>query len=452
MSNANRPQDASPDVAASSSSTGTPALAPGQSRVPRRSLAPDIARGMMLLFIALANVSWLLWNQPAGLTSAHPTEGSTLDQVLQMIMMIAVDHRALPMFAFLFGYGIIQFMNSRLDRGIPETTIRTMLRRRHWWLVVFGLLHAGLLFYGDVLGTYGLTALVLMWLFFRRPDITLKVWSSIGLGLILIFAVLSILGGAFVAALGPEGATGSGQGFSPTDSREATMGEPNYLVSILARLGTWAVLTPSQIIGLVVPVCILLGWLAARRRVLDNPAEHRKTLIRIAAIGIPIGWLGGVPSALAHTGMIDLPEAAGLMFFGLAQFTGIFCGIGYAAVFGLIALRWQRAENSPVILRALSAVGQRSLTFYLWQAVVLVPLLAAWGLGVGAHIGAAGALGIAVLVWLAGIVLAVWMDRTNRRGPAEWLLRRLTYGKHDALPSKVRKAPSHDNSDATLRR
>ena len=273
---------------------------------PRRSLAPDIARGMMLLFIALANVSYLLWDQPSGQTNAHPIEGTVIDQALQALMMVAVDHRALPMFAFLFGYGIVQFMNSRLDRGIPETTIRRMLRRRHWWLLVFGLVHAGLLFYGDVLGTYALTALVLVWLFFRRQDITLKIWSSIGLSLIGIYAVLSIIGGVFAAAY-PQEAPDPEVTFSVADTRDAAVGETNYLTSILARLGAWAVLTPFQIVGLVTPICILLGFLAARRRLLDNPAEHRKTLIRIAAIGIPVGWLGGAPGALAHTGIIDLP-------------------------------------------------------------------------------------------------------------------------------------------------
>lgn len=396
---------------------------------PRRSLAPDIARGMMLLFIALANVSYLLWDQPAGQTTAHPTDGTALDQALQVLMMITVDHRALPMFAFLFGYGIVQFMNSRLSRGIPESSIRHMLRRRHWWLLVFGLVHAGLLFYGDVLGTYALTALALMPLLFYRKNITLWISSSIGIGLLGLFALLSIFSGVMALSSTEEG--GPPGGFSVSAAREVAVGEPNYLVSILARLGAWSALTPFQILGLVVPICIVLGWLAARRRLLENPAAHRTTLIRIAAIGIPVGWLGGVPYALTHTEVIGLPSEAGIMFFGLAQFTGLFCGIGYAAIFGLIALRWEGGRKTPVPLQALSAVGQRSMTFYLWQALILAPLMTAWGLGLGAHIGTAPALGIALLVWVTGVGVAVWLEHTGRRGPAERLLRRLTYGTDD---------------------
>ncbi|WP_084500275.1 DUF418 domain-containing protein [Brevibacterium album] len=411
--------------------------APAQPTAPRRSLAPDIARGMMLLFIALANVSFFLWDRSSGLTNAHPTEGTILDRVLQALMMIMIDHRSVPMFAFLFGYGIVQFANSRLARGIPETAVRRMLRRRHWWMLAFGLIHAGLLFYGDVLGTYALTALVLMGILFRRSDRVLLVCSSIGLCLIGLVAALGVVGGA-LAAEQPGSAAAAGGGLGVADGREAAVGESSYPVSVLARLGIWAVLTPAQIIGLAIPVCVLLGWLAARHRLLDEPARHRRTLIRIAAFGIPIGWLGGLPGALAHTGLVDpasigLPAEPGFMFFGLAVFTGIFTGIGYAALFGLIALRWQGAARTPAPLRALSATGQRSLTFYLWQSLVFAPLMAAWGLGLGAHMGTAAALGLALLVWLAGIGLAVRLDRRGRRGPAELLLRRLTYGSDDPV-------------------
>ncbi|MDO5663176.1 MAG: DUF418 domain-containing protein, partial [Brachybacterium sp.] len=390
-----------------------------------RSLAPDLARGMMLLFIALANVSWFLWGHPASLTHAHPTDGTALDRVLQALMMIVVDARSYPMFAFLFGYGMVQFMTSRLNRGIDERTVRRMLRRRHWWLLAFGAVHAALLFYGDVLGAYAITGLLLVWIFFRRRDITLLIWSGIGLVLLGGYAVTSVIGG-IVAAYMPASAVGmdaDAAAFSVGGLREAAYGAPNYLSTIGERLSTWAMITPFQVIALSIPICVLLGWVAARRRYLDDPANHRRVLVRAAAIGIPVGWLGGVPSALLHLGVIDVPEHASFMFDGLSQVTGIFGGIGYAALFGLIALRWQEREARPPVLRAISAVGQRSLTFYLWQSLLFAPLFAAWGFGLGDAVGTAGALGIAVLVWAAGIGVAVWLDRAGRRGPAEVLLR-----------------------------
>ena len=78
------------------SSASAPALAPP------RSLAPDIARGLMLALIAVANVSWYLWrsSETVGGTPHIPADGP-LDSIAQAVMTIAVDHRAMPLFVYI---------------------------------------------------------------------------------------------------------------------------------------------------------------------------------------------------------------------------------------------------------------------------------------------------------------------------------------------------------------
>ncbi|PSL57214.1 uncharacterized protein DUF418 [Saccharothrix carnea] len=49
--------------------------------------------------------------------------------------------------------------------------------------------------------------------------------------------------------------------------------------------------------------------------------------------------------------------------------------------------------------------------------------------GLGTEPGTAAASGIAVVTWLATVALADALRRADRQGPAEWLLRRLTYGR-----------------------
>ena len=150
-------------------------------------------------------------------------------------------------------------------------------------------------------------------------------------------------------------------------------------------------------------------------------------LTRVALVGIPIGWLGGVPNVLSHFGATDLPAWA---FASLGNVTGMVGALGYVALFGLFAARWQQRPSAPVL--AIAAVGKRSLTFYLLQSVVFAPLFAAWGFGIGGWIGSAAAIGIAVLVWLVSIPIAALLERRGVRGPAEVLLRRLTYGRQRA--------------------
>lgn len=88
------------------------------------------------------------------------------------------------------------------------------------------------------------------------------------------------------------------------------------------------------------------------------------------------------------------------------------------------------AQPYSPLVRGIAAVGQRSLTFYLFQSLVFAPLLSAWGLGLGQHLGTAGALLIALAVWLVSIPHAMALAFRGRRGPAEAVLRRLTYGTH----------------------
>lgn len=65
----------------------------------------------------------------------------------------------------------------------------------------------------------------------------------------------------------------------------------------------WPVNVVTQgLLSLSVPSAILIGFLVARFRVLGEPGRHLGLLRGTAAVGITVGWLGGLPLALAHVG------------------------------------------------------------------------------------------------------------------------------------------------------
>jgi uncharacterized protein len=103
-------------------------------------------------------------------------------------------------------------------------------------------------------------------------------------------------------------------------------------------------------------------------------------------------------------------------------------GMGYAALFGLLAIRLARGSGPGPATHALQACGQRSLSCYLAQSVAFVALLPAWtfGLGEDAHVWQTAL--YAVGAWLVILLVAEASARAGYRGPAELLLRRLTYG------------------------
>jgi uncharacterized protein len=379
--------------------------------LPARSLAPDLARGAMLLLIALAHAHMYLYGHPTGFRGYDLT-GGPIDRVVAALQVLMVDARALPMFAALFGYGLVQLATRQLAAGSGWPDVRRLLRRRGRWLIAFGFAHALLLFFGDILVTYGLLALILVGMVRARDRVLL--WVA-GLW-ILVFAALAMVPAWAIIT--------EGSPLLPT-------GVESPIEAVGQRLAVWAGLGPMLALDIVTP--FLLGIWAARRRLLDEPGRHRVLLARVATAGIAITILGGIPLALIDSRLwTDWTTGTAVLAYAVHSVTGIAGGLAYAALAGLLAHRFTDAPGR--VATALAACGQRSLTCYLLQSVAFVALFAPFTLGLGGRLGDAGASALAIGTWLTTVLLAEQMRRAGWRGPAEQLLRRLTYTARRTTP------------------
>src|SRR5690606_895936 len=284
-----------------------------------RSPAPDLARGMMLLLIALAHVPYFLHAAPTGAIGLHPVTGNAADRIAQVVTLTVVDGRVHTMFGFLFAYGMGQMHARQTGKGVSPTAVRRLLRRRHLWMIVVGAVHAALLWQGDIIGVYGLIGLIVVPLFLGRTDRTLKVWIGVLLGLAVAFAVLNGLSSALAAAQAES---------VLVEQQRLSIAEPDYLVSIAERLPVWISTMIGGLVSTALPVAFLMGVLAARYRILDEPGRHLVLLRRLALWGIAAGWATGAVLALQHIGVVDLGAVTALS--SLHFFAGIFTGVGYA--------------------------------------------------------------------------------------------------------------------------
>jgi len=292
-------------------SAGVPATA-----LEDRALGPDLARGLMLLCIALANSHYFL-DAPRVL-GGYPVEKSPLDQAVTWVISTFVDGRAFPLFGLLFGYGIAQVV-----RRHPERT-RRLLFRRALALIAIGWVHAIFLYIGDIVAAYGVLLVVGMWTVFWR-DRWLLVWAA-------IFFVLTALPNAFALEVAKEG---PGAAELP----------PDVLTMIVERLPWQLGIMFLGPIGFACP--FLLGLWAGRRRILERPTEHRR-LLRIVAIGgIAAGVLGAQPLALIVAGFEPLPSESDFNFASaLHVLSGTLAGAGYAAAIALLSTRVRRGAWS----------------------------------------------------------------------------------------------------------
>lgn len=365
-----------------------------------RSLTPDLARGAMLLLIALAHTRMI---HTGGHLFTKPAGGGVLDAIVQGLETLLVDGRAYPMFALLFGYGLVQITRRSRDRGLDPIGTRRLLRRRGAWLVVFGLVHVLLLYSGDILAAYGVLALLLS---------GAVSWSGPRLWTVAGACVLA--GAAFFAGL---------QFFAATVGDPQPL-SPDLLYNALIRLAGSAPLLPVSAIGAAGPV--LIGIWAGRNRVLGQPERYRPLLRRTALIGLPVAVFGAVPVTLQA---LDLwtpgSTAAAFAAAALHNVAGVPGGLAYAAIVALVARRI--GDRRGPVTTALAACGQRSMTCYLAQSVVWFVATEPLLLDLHLRLGVAAAAAVAVGTWALTVLAADALRRAGRRGPAEALLRRLVY-------------------------
>jgi uncharacterized protein len=376
--------------------------------VNKRKLTPDLARGIMLLFIALAHANQFIFSPEREITLT--------DQLTVFIRQVVIDGRAFPLFAILFGYGLHQVWKGQERKGISWKDTKKTFRCRGVWMLVIGFFHATL-FLADIIGVYGFIALLFASFFLRLSN----------RNMIIIAVFFLILVGVFAPAM-PRGF----DALTMEVTNSATIEDP--IEASMTRMFDWLFYTP--ILSHQVIPGVLMGILVARFQLIDNPQSHKRLLIKTASLGLLLSTVGGVPMALMSSLLwTSYNEVWEVTAKSLHTITGYAGGVGWTALIGLLVIKLER--NSGSFTLAIAALGQRSLSFYLFQSIVFVLLLAPYAGGLGGHIGQLASDVIAVFVWVLSIFVANFMHQRSIRGPFETFLRNRSANKNQKLDGKV---------------
>ncbi|MBB2948412.1 putative membrane protein YeiB [Actinoplanes lutulentus] len=367
-----------------------------------RSLGPDLARGFMLLFIALANTHYFL--QAGPVLGGFPRDGSGADSAVAWSLATFVDGRAFPLFGLLFGYGAARIAERQRDRG--PWGVRRLLWRRSAALIVVGLTDAVLFYVGDILAAYGVL-LLLGALMIRWTDR----WLLVTAAFFLVIGALPDDAAGLVSATPDPAMLPVDLGVVVTERVPAAL-----FVAVLGPLGF---LCPFAV-----------GLWAGRRRVLERPERFRGLLLTTAMIGIPVAVLGAQPFALIVSGVSDARLAGWAV--ALHSTTGTLGGFGYAALVALVATRLDAGGRRHRLVAAVAAAGERSMSCYLMQSVTWAVVFTPFLLDLSGRLTVAGTALLAAVTWVVTVVIADGMRRAGRRGPFETLVRRITYGDGSA--------------------
>ena len=397
--------------------------------------APDVARGFMLLLISLANVgSWV-----AGPEGRAP---STADRTWAFIRALFIDQRAYPLFALLFGFGLATMVNRRMASGIDAycqqltgglrapsaaeldqareqaaVDARRLVRRRGLWMVLFGLIH-GAFFPSEIIGTYGIVAVVFAgWFAHKHHKRQLAVCALVLLSQ-FVPVVLAMLFGSGGEAAASGAAVPAPAAAAPTGAGESMASALPWFVT---NVNGWFFTALSAAFTTMILPAAFLGARLADTDLIAHPERHRGLLTVAGIGGLALGALGAlhellVPLTSAQPWAVD---STLIMILGLAG------GCGWLAVLALYAGGPTADNRLTGLRRLLSNVGRRSMTAYLSQTVmfagifVIAPRLT----GRSVSPGAAASAAVAVMVWLTTVVLCAVLERLGMPGPFESLLR-----------------------------
>jgi uncharacterized protein len=299
-----------------------------------------------------------------------------------------------------------------------------------FWLLVIGLVHAYLIWDGDILVPYALCGILLLWWVRRLPA-----WG------LLTLAVVFLAVGTWLTI---------GHGFaweamSEADrAREAEMWTPTREQANLqlARLhGSYASLVAHRASFVFMGQTLyflffffwrcggmmLLGMALYKSGFLDGSRSTR-TYTLMAATCIPVGL------ALAWYGVVELERVRFAMpartVADVWNYIGaVFASVGYAALLILIVKNGVLAG----LRRALAAVGQMAFSNYLFHSVTTAILFLGWGFGFAGRVDYAQQLLVVAAIWAFQLAISpIWLERF-RFGPAEWLWRSLTYWQRQPM-------------------
>lgn len=395
-----------------------------------RNLSPDVSRGLVLLGIAIANILtvWLAFGGgPVDVLGMRPE--TTADKVVTVGNAMLIHQRGLPMFSALLTYGIGLLLARERRRGTPFLETRSLLLRRYGVLAAIGAVHMIFLFSGDVLVAYGLIGMGFALVALRLSDKVLLRAAGILFGVLAALVLFATITELVLRAVQPELAAGLLE-FLNEDPITGGAGMDEYWMQLLMGLLTLAGTAFGGFVFqfLAFGPVMLIGFVAGRRLLLNDPDQHLELLRKVGYGGIAISLAGGLLVGLMTIGVFgDTPWLWTPM--ALSMLTGLPAGLATVALITLLCRRWQGADRKPpVVIQMLQALGQRSLSGYLFQSVAFLVVMPTFTLGLASRLSIASATAVAAGVWLISLLGAWLLAKTGRPGPAEVLHRRMVYG------------------------
>lgn len=412
----------------------------------------DVLRGFALMGILLMNITSFglpEWDYMIPLSTVHPVFKGPhwhLNTAAWFCRWVFAEGKMRALFSMLFGAGVILLTGRAEERGAGVRTA-DIFTRRNMWLAVFGIAHCYLIWNGDILFFYGITALL-----FLFPLRHLKARNLLWAGAIVLLINSTVVNYGFYSQTvnqhkAAEQAYAARAAHKPLTDKQKdaieswekrqnnyrpnqkklfdniTEHQKGYVASQMADAKDAFHAETSFYFGFPdVLGMMLIGMGLLRNGFLSARLSARNYGI-IAVIGLVVAWpviFTGCWRAY-RSGFDMFTTTRWILFtYDLGRIGG---ALGNAALLLLLikkgALRWLMAR--------FAAVGQMALTNYLLTSITM-KLLFVWSpLHWYGYLEYYKLYLVVACMWAVNLTLStVWLQHF-RFGPVEWAWRSLTY-------------------------
>ncbi|HEV8286613.1 MAG TPA: DUF418 domain-containing protein [Chitinophagaceae bacterium] len=350
----------------------------------------DVIRGFAISGVLLAYVFWNLGTEP---DSSYTSFDKSLDKILSFL----IDSKCYTILANLFAVGFVLHMNKS---GSTAGNLYTY-RRRLLGLIIIGIAHALVLRNGDILVPYAVLTFLVIFLY-RASN------RTIIFVMIITFLLEASMPSLFLSQHWAFPKRPAGQG--------------NYWVENFEWVKYWYA---TSIFFWEMTLFFLLSGLLAGRYFIQKKKKLTSTqLILIVIIGFVSGfasyWFINSPFS---NKIRSIPDIGNTFIVRKSIYDLLFMihrvglAAAYVSLFYLLLSRFT--------LNALAVLGRTSLSNYIMQAIIVVPICLAFNLF--DHITPTIALIMTVSIWIFQVLFSNWWLKYHRFGPLEGLLRRFTY-------------------------
>ena len=378
----------------------------------------DLLRGFAVLGILIMNITNF---SHVNVAYMNPTIGAGLEgynQYFHAFNYIFADTRFMSIFSILFGAGVVLFTTNAELKGKNAGVLQL---KRMFWLLLFGFVHAYLIWEGDILVTYAICGCLIFLL--RKKSIQALLIMSIILFIVpLTFNLMTYYG------LTMDELESTFAFFHPSSEQIATeikIMQGSFLEQMPIRLEN--AIEFQTFVFLIetfwrTTSLMLLGMILYRKGVLsaDKSISYYNKMILIGfGIGLIVSLMGLNQSYNSEW------SGAYVMTIGANYkiVSGLFMTIGYI---GFVMLCFKKGVFKKLQNR-LQATGRMAFTNYIGMSIICTLIFNGHGLGLYGTLDRLQQFLIVGAIWVLILIVSPLVLKKYKFGPLERLWRKLTY-------------------------